>query len=409
MNNSFDYEKELCRTGEFLKKYQKIWSYEVLNEYPSGLSNFKPEWLDFLRGQSADKQWQIECRLGQFKGHLANLFDEIIEHENLPSFNEDKDRKYPSWAFQKVNQKKEHEIKKIVSLIDQTLNINNLKILDIGGGAGHLARILALYHGANVTSLDTNEAFQNSGKIRLKKYPKPEGAGTLTFINHHFSTNNDQEEKLFNESDLSLGLHTCGPLALSHLKTLDNNKKAKLINFGCCYQKLNIKSDTMLSNKAKTIDLHFTKYALTLATRGNLTISRSDFELKKRVKLYRAALHLYLSEHHNINTFETVGSSTAQTYRSDFSVYAKEKLPDHLKDSVTDKTLNDFFNREDIQNTIMTIYLANIIRWQFSRCLEKYLLLDRVISLREKGHQAKLLQVFTAQISPRNIALVCNI
>ena len=409
VNNSFDYEHELNRTGEFLKKYQGIWSYEVLNEYPQGLTNFKPEWLDFLRTLSPHEQWQIECRNGDFKSSLSQLFNEIISYENIPQLPREIDQQYPSWAFQKVSQKKEHEIKGIVALLSSCHKIKGSKVLDIGGGAGHLGRILALYHGAHVTSIDTNSDFQERGKKRLGKYPKPETAGTLKFINHHFSADKKKELSLMTENNLSIGLHTCGPLALEHLNLLFDKPTAKAINFGCCYQKLNLESDIMLSSQSKVIGLKYTKYALTLATRGNHFISENDFELKKKVKLYRAALHLYLAEKHNINLFESVGSSPPRVYRSDFSVYAKDKLPEHLKDIVTESELNLFYQRSDIQEIITNIYLANIIRWQFSRVLEKYLLLDRAQWLREQGVQTSLYQVFDSQISPRNIALVCNI
>lgn len=405
------YSKELKDLSHFLWQTIGIWRDEVLNFYPQSLTCYKESWLNDLTGLTTDQEWKVDCGQEDRElpdGELKDLFKKIHSLELVKRWPKPPEGSYPSWALNKVGGKKYHEISRIIPLTNALgLNARN-QFVDIGGGKGHLSRLMCLYHGYNGLSLDTNAYFQKLGFERLSKYPAPKGAGKLEFINHTFGDPalKDKEEEIFQKTDASIGLHTCGPLALHHMRKMDRNKG--FLNFPCCYQKLNHEEETHLSQFTRESDdgiLPIGKYALTLASRGHTTISYKDYLLKKKVKLMRAALHFYLEENHDFQDFITVGPAHPRDYERDFAHYAILKLK-ALGFSSDIHTLNSFYQAQETQRKITQVYRANIIRWRFGRIIEKYLIYDRALAQVEKGFAVEVYQFFDESISPRNIGLI---
>lgn len=410
------YQSELKKIYGFLSPLKGIWSVEVLNTYPETMKAYPRHWLDAMGKLSFEEQWQVEMgRIPEkLRGSdLGKIFASLNEFEDFPQWDfspkPHNPTDYPTWALNYVSEKKQHEVTHLAALLEQSLHEKRaFKMIDIGGGKGHLGRILALYHGHDVTTLDTNAELQALGRERLERYPHPEGAGSLTFLNHTFGPHSESpllDQKLFDEAGVTLGLHTCGPLSLEHLETYHSHQN--LYNFGCCYQKLNTENEINLSDFSKReTPLEVTKHALTLATRGHTKISLKDYELKMRVKFYRAALHLWMSENTKDNTFITVGSAKAREYFGSFGDYALGKLEKfNLYACTSSEQLNDFYNAESTQEKLQDIFLANLIRWRFGRIIEKFILINRALWQVEQGNHAKLFQVFDAEISPRNTVL----
>jgi len=406
------YQEELEILYLFLNKHQNIWSQEVLNHFPKSMESYDKKWLVDLDKLTEEQEWRLDC--GSLDQDLSSLslyplLKGIKKLESIPKWIKAPLKKYPSWAFFKVGEKKEHEIKAIISTFDSLdVELNKLKLLDIGGGQGHLSRILCHYHGASSYSLDANDEFQELGKKRLNKYPTPEGAGQVSFIHHRFGAEDlksrDKEFELFNEVDYSIGLHTCGPLANSHIKRLSKGKG--LLNFGCCYQLLSPGSALYQSAfVAKQLPLKYTKHALTLATRGHSLITLEDYRIKKQVKFYRGALHFLIQSIRGEKEFLTVGSSHPREYFKPFASYALLKEP-NLMTNKSDSELNDYYNSHHTQSQLKEIYKANLIRWRFGRLLEKFIILDRALSLVESGHKALVYEFFDQRLSPRNLGIL---
>jgi hypothetical protein len=407
---------ELLALSKFLKPFFPIWSQEIIGDFPKNLDHYSHQWLQDLNPLSTHQQWDLDCeRSHSFleQGDLKDLFDQISALKSVPRMEENlqdslKEQQYPSWALFQVSGKKQHEIKAICHHLKKEKLIqkeDNKSLLDIGGGKGHLSRILALYHGYNAMSLDTDENLQHLGKKRLQKYPFPERHGDLNFIHHTFgkSETKETENVLFDEYSMSIGLHTCGELALTHLEKARPNYS--LLNIGCCYQRLTPNISTNLSTYAKKdAPLEFTKYALTLATRGHTDISLKDYEVKKRVKYFRAALQLFTNLKRETNDFISVGSNHPRDYFREFSHYALPKM-NLLGIEAKAQELDSFYNSTETQKNLDQIFKGNLVRWRFGRLIEKYLIYDRALSLVEKGHAARVFQIFDEKVSPRNLAI----
>jgi hypothetical protein len=412
-----DFPSRFLKLQTFLSSYESLWSKEIINDYPESMLSYPEEWIEQLSVFTDEKLWEMEnqrfahlpSRLPK-GSELAQYFLELnyfCQWEKRP---QEVEFDFPSWAFFKVSEKKQHEIKRILSTLTQIYEKEEIQhMIDIGGGVGHMARVAALYFGIPFHSLDTNQDFQDLGVKRLEKYPPPIGAASLSFHHLEFGSKKDYCEKklkeIFTSNSFTVGLHTCGPLAIEHIKESLKYQTKGLINFGCCYNKLSPETDVNLSQFSKAHKkFSLNKYALTLATRAHCEERFEDYQNKKKVKNYRYALHLYLQEK-GLTQFVSVGSSPLSIYKLPFSQYAEKKLKS-LGLDFSEKELESFYKKESIQKMIQRLFIANMIRCQLGRPLELFILIDRCLWIEEQGLQVSLLEYFEEKKSPRNLGIL---
>lgn len=416
------HRQHLTHLHSFLKVWTDIWSLEVLDYTEKRLNEIYPQtWVEYLDQLPPEELWKIDARkmplesIGEqsFKNFLSEIHELIQISKILPQQLD----KLPTWATTSVTEKKQHEVQTLAQFFKQHPELKNLQLMDIGGGVGHLARIMGLYYGMNFTTIDQDRKLQETGLKRLNKYPHPENPGKIKFVHGVLPTITSQEElaksesrHLFCEHDFSIGLHTCGPLAVSHLKMAIEAQQKGVLNFGCCYYKMCHHQDTHLSEHARSIPLDFTPFGLTLATRGHDEMSWNKYLLKERVKAFRYAIHLYLNEELGVNHIRSVGDSRPREYWGEFGPYAQAKLakfdfPSTQSSKLTATQLQKYFDSSITQKRIRKMYLQNIIRWRLGRPLELYLLRDRAAYLEENGKKSYVLEFFEEKLSPRNIGV----
>lgn len=398
----------------FLDRYKIMWDDEIMNTYPESINHYPKEWIQLLDSLSSDELYAIDCKNipAKIKGSsLEQFIEEVKKISHLPFALKDNEIPLEQWAFNGVKEKKRHEIQ---SIIPKLIKVKNEKhfdcVVDIGGGVGHLSRILAHYHATPSISIDRDSCFQKIGKERLNKYRKLPNSCEVQFINMTFGEQKSEEQlkDFFRPKSFALGLHTCGPLANVLIQKTIDFKTSGLLNFGCCYYRLNPDTDFPLSNYYK--ENHFLKlnlYALSLATRSHAEMTRENHDTKKQVKYYRYALHLFLMKHFNHTFFNDVGECNVKMYWEPFSHYIRNKLSElKLNHQFSDSDFNQFYNDFKTQEELKIMWLCNIVRWQLGRALEVYLLLDRHLYLEEKGFEVKIEQYFKEALSPRNIGIL---
>lgn len=408
MKISMDYKKRFSEIRDLLKSYQALWYEEILNDYPHTLKNYPEGWVDQLSELTWEDRWQIDAKLdlSKLEGDLKVLVERIRELSSFPENITEKE--LPKEALLGMNQKKIHEVSRIAPYIGKLQKKHNFsRGFDIGGGKGHLARTLAHYFGLESICLDPDQDLIRAGKKLLVKLPVPSDAKSFSYLNNSLGShiyNPDikglENEMLFDNDSLAIGLHTCGPLSLRLMERAKN-----LVNVGCCYLKLNPKTEVNVSRQALSDPLIFSKYSLALASRGHGGISYEDFMNKWKVKSFRYSLHLLLYEKLGIKKFITVEGYPLKKYGEDFSEYVFSKLTElGIKHNLDADYLNSFHQKWS--PLVKKMFLANIIRWQFGRLLEVYILLDRAIYLQESGFKVEMAQLFNESISPRNIGIL---
>lgn len=411
-----DFKSHAERLAHFIDQYSPIWREEVMNEYPQTIADYPEEWLIYLANLRDSELFDFDCKRPLLKhapASLAQFVKEIQELSKIGVGNKTSSiPKLETWAYQGVKAKKRHEIERIMPIIQDFYKKTNFDhAVDIGGGVGHLARVMAHYLGIKTYTIDQNNEFQKIGNERSKKYRKLSNAKELIFIHSAFKdqvADEAQFKSIFIPSAFLLGLHSCGALSNSIIKTSIEKKAIGLLNFGCCYYRMNSENDFPLSvfykmNSFKRINL----FGLSLATRSHAEMKYSTYQTKKRVKYYRYALHLFLLEKFNNKYFTDVGECPIHVYDLPFSHYIGLKLEElKLKNIWSSKEFDDFFESDKIQSALKTMFLCNLIRWQIGRVLEIYILIDRCIYLEENGYNVSLKEYFDEVISPRNLGIL---
>ncbi|MBN21745.1 MAG: hypothetical protein CL678_10720 [Bdellovibrionaceae bacterium] len=398
------FEERFLELSKLLKETQFIHEMEFLKRYPHPYPDFMIDWLKELDqwdfAQLAEFEFQPHEDLvknREFKDYLKKI--RHLTQINKLKINETSLKKD---LTRKMTDKKQHEVKTLKTLISS--NHQYKTIIDIGGGAGHLS--CAILNNTNLKSIciDQDLKIQSAGKNRIEKW-QPDIKNQIHFIEDNF-TEKSQMNGYSPESTIILGLHCCGNLSNAVIKFAIKNKIFSLINFGCCYHKLD--NEYNISNYAKKEGLHFSTHSLHLATRSSAFVSEKDLKKRFRVKGYRYALHYLLSDRFNL-PFYALGNATQADYQGPFCEYVKKYFrSDELK-TFSDTELNQYYQQTSVQKKIKFNILADLIRLTLGRVIEIYLLTDRALYLKENGFPAELYEVFDRKISPRNIMILTGL
>ena len=412
-----DLKKRLKDIAEFLKPYQKIWENEIMLMYPDPLADYPPEWIeDLIRFKDTEDQIRLERR--DFKGliqnpSLLNFYERIeelcqIDHSpQLPDFPE------TPFSFLYVIPKKQHEIKNLAPIINDFYVKNHISsVVDIGGGFGLLAQSLVNHYPLKVISLDMDQELQATGKNRHEKNAKDK-SNKVNYQLIKIDEGNKEFQNLLRPQMMSVGLHTCGPLAIHQIKASQESGIKGILNFGCCYHKLaKGRNWQNISRFAQSLasPIEQNVYSLTLASRAHRKMNKKDYDFKLRVKLYRYAIHFLLIDEYGQDKLISLGNTAEKIYNESFAVYAQEQFQRiKLHCHHSPEELNSYFANEKRIKLIHDMLAAGLIRNALGRLLEIYLLLDRAIYLEEQGYEAKLMECFDESISPRNIGVLAQL
>jgi hypothetical protein len=391
----------------FLKAHEKAWLYPILPDWPESRAHYPAAWLKALGEASVEEQRLFED-VQVYPGMPEDLRQLIESAASVVRIDVVKEE----WPLdvmdlQGLNLKKQHEIQRLLPLLEREASgLENA--VDIGGGMGHLARTCVKYFHWNFHSIDRNRELQEKGRW-WRERSRTIDKSKLNFVEAEFSNEADETvDALFaQDKSLSIGLHTCGPLALSQFQK--SLRSSLIVNFGCCYDKMDLSKDLNRSALAQEIALRWSQPSLFLATRGRKGMTIDEFALLKRVNAYRFAIDLFFRERYPELGFVIAGDAPKALYAEDFSAYARnrfEKLGMPAHHSALE--LKAFYERQDIQEEIRSLFAAHMIQNVFSRPLELAILMDRALWLEEQGFDVKALEVFDRNASPRNIAIIAH-
>lgn len=419
MNGSETIRERFSKLRDFLSVFQNIYGKSLIRDLNENLSCYPGDWLDELSNRSLGDLWKMLVN-GNHEGisnkDLKIFLGEIRELSSLPSYEQSKNfaaaKIHKKNFYDYLTPKKRHEIEKLTSFIESKHQEYQFsRIIDVGGGMGHLARMMAASKSlaeTDLVSIDRDSCLQQRGKDILRRNFRQNQK--LEFLELSLSEKaNEKDEKLrelLKRNVLSVGLHTCGCLSISHIRYCLDCGEGSLINIGCCYHKLDPENEIHLSKDAKRFPLIINQFALELMVRKNHKRDPKQFDAEWRVQSYRFALHLFLEKYLGLSEFRSAGFAPRRTYRQSFEAYAKDRLKTmNVDDSKFRNQFQIFFDDLKTQEFLKKIFAAQAIRWQLARPLEIYLLFDRALFMQEHGWEIEVFQIFDDHISPRNIAI----
>ncbi|BFG28829.1 hypothetical protein CerSpe_151030 [Prunus speciosa] len=266
---------------DFLRPYSFLTDAHVVNFFTDRMwEAIDKEWMDCLRKEAVENLLQIPA--GVVQDHWpASLKKFIVTLSSLvlPRQQQDLQTVLPGMNMTSLNSvlstgmnwKKKHEVEVLSAVVDSIANsVGANAIIDVGSGQGYLAQVLSFHYQHAVVAID---ACSHHGRVtdaraeQIKKYyaaqmrksvsgnrslPVPKtvtcNVMSIDMLKALADTplHKDNVSLLQsscnadNGSSLVLaGLHACGDLSVTMLKTFMECKEVKaVVSVGCCYNLL---------------------------------------------------------------------------------------------------------------------------------------------------------------------------
>ncbi|RYZ34710.1 MAG: methyltransferase, partial [Myxococcaceae bacterium] len=237
-----DFQARLEALTHQLRPWAPLWSRSILQGWPGSAAAFPEDWLSYARSldETGERRLDQGVLVGAPPASLSALLGSLQELTALPWH----EGIHPLTVAQTqgLSAKKAHELERVLALLAPRSRFIH-QAVDIGGGMGHLARLCARTFGWTFHSIDRDAALQDKGRRWLTK-TRPLGGDTLHFIQASVEDGDQPRiDPLFSGRDrASIGLHTCGPLALTQLRK--SQGAGFVLNIGCCYDKLETPRDS---------------------------------------------------------------------------------------------------------------------------------------------------------------------
>lgn len=276
---------------DFIKPFTFLIKAHVVNFFSDRLwEAVDKDWIDCLRNESTENLLLIPS--GIVQDHWPDSLKEFVltlKSLEFPRKQADLQKVLPSFQVtslntvlaQGMNLKKKHEVEVLSAVVNSIANtVKADAIVDVGAGQGYLAQVLSFQYQHSVVAID---ASSHHGKVtnaraeRIKKYyaaqmrkigsgnKNPNVPKTITcrvmsidtlkaLSNMSLHSDDAEQSKLVEQNHqecegrklrssckslVLAGLHACGDLSVTMLKTFVECKEVKaVVSIGCCYNLL---------------------------------------------------------------------------------------------------------------------------------------------------------------------------
>uniref|UniRef100_A0A7E4W0V9 Methyltranfer_dom domain-containing protein n=1 Tax=Panagrellus redivivus TaxID=6233 RepID=A0A7E4W0V9_PANRE len=404
---------------KFLKKSEVWFKYEILDLLRA--KTLQALHIDFaeLRKMTTEELLKIPY---EDNGEISEKFPKfaafIKECNEMSIMNTPPaalpERAIPSELFHKVKEKKAYELSQIMPLILTELEKAKVEtVIDIGCGVGNMLRILN-HFGYYTIGIESDHLY---AELARNNNPKSD------IIETHLDNDNifDLLVNLQHNRDTPtaiISLHGCGDLQstiLTLFTSVDRVDFPVLVTVGCCYNKRN-SAEILSEAVAKSLndnELHISPSAMRLAGDRGLQFwkdqPKETLEFHANCMFKRAMIHLCFSDRKNYRNYRgRIGDLPddpalfAQTMLLDYEGQHNGRLTSSQQHDLTQKV-------QAYQPCKPWIQRLAIMQAALQGPLESLLQLDAYHYLLENGRPtARLVPVFDATRSPRNMAIVYN-
>ncbi|KAK1125634.1 hypothetical protein K0M31_005195 [Melipona bicolor] len=322
----------------------------------------------------------------------------------LPHINNQNKCMCESIKVEFINAKKLHEVESLGNIIGEIAAKTNNLVIDAGAGKAYLSTFLAENHKVPVLAIDSSQLCSNGAICRQKKLQKKLILSPI-LVRYVVEEINDRTDYIkmikqnfcswdINKNIILTGLHTCGSLTDSVIRTFLATKDINILCIvPCCYH---------LSNETFNKKISFSKNARMLAQQSIERSMKNKFVPSSL--FYRAILQV---------TFHSLGIYNAKVGRGgplhDFPSYAEwafSKIGIDLEKIPSRETLTNTFQL--YAHLTKKFYIFQMLRIHVGLVLEAAIMLDRIIFLQNSNQCSKIaiLRLFDPMLSPRRYGII---
>lgn len=413
LENRVNAKERFHLINEFLKKYYLLWQPPLLACYPEPLKHLPKEWVQYVKNTSEENLFRISNYKCTGKAlpidvpkDLNLILNEIRDLIDFPFYHHDQNllETDPIYKQQinRLNLKKSHELRNLGPLIkDFSDDINAKQLVEIGGGKGFLSLAASACRADHIV-IDLAEDLLGKCQSYFDRWARKKN---LKCIVKKIDSANFQLDCGIPQDSLMAGLHLCGNLSIYFLNSVVNHQNFGVVSLGCCYHRLE-DGDQNLSGLGE-FHLGASEYRLALAPYHYKCIETYRNNVIKNI--YRYGLFCIFHKVNGLipkmgelNDFEYPRDATDIDFETFLKLNsAKFLLPISLSEAL------QMFQEEFIQMA-KDMETYEFIRRMFSRVIESYLILDRLLFLEQKGMQGNIVQLFDGRISPRNLGIIAK-
>jgi hypothetical protein len=275
------------------------------------------------------------------------------------------------------------------------------RIVDVGAGRGHLARLASELFQRETLALDRNATLLRSGGQRSDERARQVGTLSLRFV----EANIGERQLELRSSDLAIGLHACGELG-DRLIVDAAAARCDVALVSCCLQKTRAAQRAPLSRAAHGLDLRRSALGLT-----NLTPRENGVEasLEENLRAREARLALrYLLRARGlvVGAGEEMRGVNRRRAQAGFADLASHALA--LRQLSAPSAAELRCHADAARRDHAVLRRLSLPRNLLARLVEVAVVRDRAAALEEHGQCVAVAQLFEQRLTPRNTVLFAS-
>ena len=364
-------------------------------------------WADFLLGLSEAELGRCEAEglavalptLRAVPESLTELARQLLEVSALPAL-EAHALQPTSDDFRGVGSRKQKQLATLLGALTPLVAAAQ-RIVDVGAGSGHFARLSAQHFGRATLGLERDPGRVARAATRARADRNEHQLATAEFA----VIDAGSQALLLFPSDLAIGLHACGELGDTLVRAVADSG-ADLALVSCCLQKISTPERGPLSRAAHGFSLKKDTLGLSNLTSQAVGVE-SSIEDTIRARQTRYALRLLLrargleiapgAEMQGVNRRQAHAGLSAIAERS----LGLRGLPKASEAEIAslERAGEQEFN---------AIRRFSLPRDMLARAIELSVILDRAARLEESGYAVRVATIFERAVTPRNVSLFAS-
>jgi len=275
------------------------------------------------------------------------------------------------------------------------------RIVDVGAGSGHFARLSAAHFGRATLGLERNPERVATAKSRAhaRSNAAPQGVAEFAVVDA------SHESLRFSAGDLAIGLHACGELGDTLVRAVAESG-VDLALVSCCLQKISSAERAPLSRAANGFSLRKDTLGLSNLTSQALGVETSvEHNIRGRQARYGLRLLLFARGLEFEPGAEMQGVNRRQA-QGGLAAIAQRSLELHRLSPATDSEIAHF--ESEAKRQFELIRRLSLPRDMLARAIELSVILDRAARLEESGHAVCVATIFERAVTPRNVSLFAS-
>ncbi|MEI9938237.1 MAG: methyltransferase [Pseudomonadota bacterium] len=364
-------------------------------------------WTDFLLGLSEADLGRCESEglavalpsLSAVPGTLTELARRVLEVSALPTL--EVHRLQPtSEDFRGVRSRKQKQLAALLGALTP-LAAAARRIVDVGAGSGHFARLSAQHFGRATLGLERDPARVARATSRARADRNDD-----QLVRAEFAVIDAGNETLeLHPGDLAIGLHACGELGDTLVRAVADSG-ADLALVSCCLQKISAAERAPLSRAAGGFALRKETLGLSNLTSQAIGVE-SSIEHTMRARQARYALRLLLrARGQEIAPGAEMQGVNRRRAHSGLAAIAQTSLGLHALAPASDAEIRAI--EREAQGQFSVIRRLSLPRDMLARAIELSVILDRAARLEEGGHAVRVATIFERAVTPRNVSLFAS-